>query len=85
MLPLHRNIPDLIGGARGKMDDTHPFQVIHHLLEKIAVGLSPPLEFGVSLVPESRVRRRKCLHFITSAIKYSHTGDFMIYGMHGKD
>jgi len=23
--------------------------------------------------------------FITSAIKYSHIGDFVIYGMHGKD
>jgi hypothetical protein len=69
------------------MDDTHPFQVIHHLLEQIAVGLSPSLEVGVSLVPKGGIRRRKCLHLIQHhplvTVEEKPGGDFV--GVQGGD
>lgn len=46
------------------MDDAYLFEVFRHLLEKIAVGLPPSLEFRVSLVSKGGIRRCKCLHLI---------------------
>jgi hypothetical protein len=41
--------------------------------------------YPTSIPPASERHAPEIVKLITSAIKYSHIGDFVIYGIHGKD